>query len=74
MKEDRRNKLIRFTECGRAYAGSVIPPAAAAENAAMERLGPDKIAELVRLTESFTENMEREFSKVCKNASARSEN
>ncbi|MFR6055287.1 MAG: MarR family winged helix-turn-helix transcriptional regulator [Eubacteriales bacterium] len=74
VKEDRRNKLIRFTECGRAYAGSVIPPAAAAENAAMERLGPDKIAELVRLTESFTENMEREFSKVCKNASARSEN
>ena len=64
VAKDRRNKRIRFTDSGKTYAQTVIPPAADAENLAMAELGIKKIAELVRLTAAFTENMEREFSKL----------
>lgn len=64
VPEDRRNKRIRFTQKGKDYAQAVIPPAAEAENLAMAGLGLDKIAELVRLTTKFTENMETEFAKL----------
>lgn len=64
VPEDRRNKRICFTERGREYARAVIPPAAAAENRAMESLGLAGSAELVRLTEIFTESMEKEFAAV----------
>lgn len=64
VAEDRRNKLIRFTEKGKAYAETVIPPAAAAENLAMAELGIDDLAKLVFLTTKLTENMERQFNKI----------
>lgn len=64
VAEDRRNKRIRFTEAGKAYAGAIIPPAAEAENLAMAELGLDKLTELVRLTARLTENMEEQFSSI----------
>lgn len=64
VKEDRRNKLIKFTENGLKYAKQIIPPAAGAENLAMANLGIENIKQLVKLTIKFTENMEIEFSKI----------
>lgn len=61
-EDDRRNKRIRFTEAGRTYAGAVIPPAADAENLAMEDLGIEQSRELVRLTALFSEAMEKRFN------------
>lgn len=61
VSEDRRNKLLHFTQKGRKYAEAVIPPAAEAENLAMAELGTEKLGELVNLTAKLTENMERHF-------------
>lgn len=64
VKEDRRNKRMVLTERGKAYARDIIPPAADAENLAMADLPADRIAELVKLTAMFTENMERRFAEI----------
>lgn len=64
VKEDRRNKRILLTEKGKSYAKDIIPPAAFAENLAMADMPLDKIAELVKLTAVFTENMERRFAEI----------
>lgn len=64
VKEDRRNKRIVLTESGRTYAAGIIPSAADAENLAMADMPIDKVAELVRLTSIFTENMERRFAAI----------
>lgn len=55
---DRRNKNIRLTESGKAYARNIIPPVVEADNNALTDLGIENAAELVRLTAAFTENME----------------
>ena len=64
VKEDRRNKLIKFTKIGLKYAKQIIPPAANAENLAMANLGIENIKQLVKLNAKFTENMENEFNKI----------
>lgn len=64
VKEDRRNKRIALTESGKAYAKYIIPPAADAENLAMADMPIDHVAELVKLTATFTENMERRFADI----------
>lgn len=64
VMEDRRNKRIRFTEAGKAYASEIIPPAADAENLAMAELGLGNLTELVDLTTRLTENMEKQFDKI----------
>ena len=64
VKEDRRNKHILLTERGKAYAQHIIPPAADAENLAMADMPMDKVAELVKLTTAFTENMEQRFAEI----------
>lgn len=64
VAEDRRNKRIRFTRTGRAYAETIIPPAADAENLAMAELGAEKLTELVDLTTRLTESMEKQFSRI----------
>lgn len=58
---DRRNKIVRFTESGKAYTGKIISPAANAEIDAMAEMDSRDIAELVRLTTIFSENMKRHF-------------
>lgn len=62
--QDRRNKCIFFTEAGRSYAADIIPCAADAENLAMAELGLDKLAELVDLTMTLTQGMEKNFSRI----------
>ncbi len=64
VKEDRRNKRIVLTDSGKAYAKNIIPPAADAENLAMADMPLEKVAELVKLTTVFTENMERRFAGI----------
>ncbi len=64
VPEDRRNKHVRFTGTGKAYAQGIIPPAADAENRAMEQLGVKNAAELVHLAAKLTENMEKQFSMI----------
>lgn len=67
VAEDRRNKRIRFTDAGRKYAGTIIPPAAEAENLAMAELGLENLTELVNLTTKLTEGMEKQFSSIEEN-------
>lgn len=61
---DRRNKIVCFTEAGRDYAGKIIPPAAEAENSAMAELDGKDVAELVRLTTLFSEQMQTKFNAI----------
>ena len=64
--EDRRQKIICLTESGRRYVKKVIQPAADAdaEIDAMAELDGTDIAELVRLTEKFSEMMSKKFSEA----------
>lgn len=48
----------------KAYAKNIIPPAADAENLAMADMSIEKVAVLVKLTATFTENMERRFADI----------
>lgn len=64
MRDDRRSKRIELTESGRAYAKSIIPPAADAENLAMADMTLERAKELVKLTADFTENMEWRFADI----------
>lgn len=61
---DRRNKIVRFTEAGVEYTKKIIPPAANAEIDAMTELDGKDIAELVRLTTLFSEQMKTKFQGI----------
>lgn len=61
---DRRNKIVRFTEAGMEYTRKIIPPAARAEIDAMAELTGEDIAELVRLTTLFSEQMKAKFQAI----------
>ncbi len=61
---DRRNKIVRFTEAGMEYTRKIIPPAASAEIDAMAELTGEDIAELVRLTTLFSEQMKAKFQAI----------
>ena len=63
---DRRNKILRFTDAGRKYAAKMIPPAANAEIDTMAELdlSGEDIAELVRLTTLFSNQMAKKFSEI----------
>lgn len=61
---DRRNQIIHLTSEGKRYVKKIIPPAAKAENQAMAELSDDDIAELIRLTELFSESMKRKFDEI----------
>ena len=67
VKDDRRNNLIVLTESGKKRAEDIIQPAADAENLAMADMPIGEVAELVRLTVKFTENMERRFADIGEN-------
>ena len=66
-KTDRRIRLIRFTAAGKEYVERIIPPAAQAENDAMAELSGEQQAELVRLTDLFSEQMHLKFQSINKN-------
>lgn len=63
---DRRNKVVRFTETGVAYAATIIPPAAKAEVDAMAELdlAGEDINELIRLTTLFSDQMAKKFRAI----------
>lgn len=61
---DRRNKIVRFTEAGVEYTKKIIPPAANAEIDAMEELSGEDIAELVRITTLFSNQMLKKFNEI----------
>ena len=61
---DRRNKIVRFTDEGAAYAKGIILPAAEAEIDAMAELPEKDIAELVRLTTLFSDYMKKRFAEI----------
>lgn len=61
---DRRNKIVRFTEAGMEYTRKIIPPAANAEIDAMAELSGKDIAELVRITTLFSNQMLKKFSEI----------
>lgn len=66
-KTDRRIRLVRFTAAGKEYVERIIPPAAQAENDAMAELSGEQQAELVRLTDLFSEQMRLKFQSINKN-------
>lgn len=61
---DRRNKIVRFTEAGVEYTKKIIPPAANAEIDAMAELNREDIAELVRITTLFSNQMLKKFNEI----------
>lgn len=61
---DRRNRIVQFTKTGRAYAEKIIPPAANAEIDAMAELRSEDIAELVRITTLFSNQMLKNFNEI----------
>lgn len=61
---DRRNKVIRFTNSGIDYVKKIIPPAADAEINAMGELNENEIKELVRLTTIFSNYMKNKFDNI----------
>ena len=61
---DRRNKIVRFTEAGVEYTKKIIPPAANAEIDAMAELSGEDIAELVRITTLFSNQMLKKFNEI----------
>lgn len=65
-KTDRRNKIIRFTDEGTAYTKKIIPPAAHAEIDAMAEFDSqgEDVAELVRLTALFSNDMKKHFDAI----------
>ncbi len=64
-KNDRRNKIIRFTDNGYIYAEGIIPPVANAEISTMAELSKkENIAELVRLTTLFSDLMKKKFNEL----------
>ncbi len=60
-ENDRRNKIVRFTDAGKEYAKNIIPPAASAEIDAMAELTEEDIAELVRITTISSNYMKKHF-------------
>ena len=64
-ENDRRNKIIRFTDKGYEYVKKIIPPAANAEIDVMAELAEQEdIAELVRLTTIFSDLMKKKFDEL----------
>lgn len=63
-QNDRRNKIIRFTQAGSEYTKKIIPPAAAAEIDAMAELADRDIVELVRITTLFSNLMKKKFNEI----------
>ena len=63
-ENDRRNKIVRFTDAGREYTKNIIPPAASAEIDAMAELDEKDIIEMIRITTIFSNHMKQKFSEI----------
>ncbi len=57
MPENKRNKIVRMTETGRAYYESVIRHITWAEDTAMSMFTPEEQKQLIDLSRIFTKNL-----------------
>lgn len=64
LEADRRNKIVRFTEAGGRVYKENHSPAANAEIDAMAELSGEDIAELVRITTLFSNQMLKKFNEI----------
>lgn len=55
--EDRRNKIVKMTEAGRAYAERPIRHITRAEDTAMSMFSPEEQELLIALSRKFTKNL-----------------
>ena len=63
LPEDRRHKLIRLTEKGRAYAGQVIPQVDRAEEKSMAQFTPEERALLLNMLRRYLQAFSDELIK-----------
>lgn len=63
MEKDKRNKLIRFTRKGEAYAGSIVSRMRTAEITVIKEMGVENMTVLNDQLESFIRLFEKEVNK-----------
>ena len=59
MPEDKRNKIVRMTDAGRAYCEKVVRHITWAEDTAMSMFTPEEQKLLIDLSRTFTKNLAR---------------
>ena len=59
MPEDKRNKIVRMTDAGRAYCEKVVRHITWAEDTAMSLFTPEEQKQLIELSRTFTKNLTR---------------
>ena len=57
MPEDKRNKIVRMTDAGRAYCEKVVRHITWAEDTAMSLFTPEEQKQLIDLSRTFTKNL-----------------
>lgn len=57
VPENKRNKIVRMTEAGRAYCGQVVRHITWAEDTAMSLFSPEEQKNLIDLSRTFTKNL-----------------
>lgn len=56
-KENKREKLVRMTDAGRAYCEKVVRHVTWAEDTAMSMFSPEEQQQLIDLSRTFTQNL-----------------
>ena len=59
VPENKRNKIVRMTEAGRAYCEQVVRHITWAEDTAMSLFTPEEQTQLIDLSRRFTKNLAR---------------
>ena len=59
MPGDKRNKIVRMTDAGRAYCEKVVRHITWAEDTAMSLFTPEEQKQLIDLSRTFTKNLTR---------------
>ncbi len=57
--DNKRNKIVRMTDAGRAYCEKVVRHITWAEDTAMSLFTPEEQKQLIELSRTFTENLTR---------------
>ena len=57
VPKNKRNKIVRMTQAGRAYCEKVVRHITWAEDAAMSMFTPEEQKQLIDLSRTFTENL-----------------
>ena len=57
VPENKRNKIVRMTEAGRAYCEQVVRHITWAEDTAMSLFSPEEQKNLIELSRTFTKNL-----------------